>query len=155
MDCVGGLALAALKRKACWISAVLGLVPHTPGTPLHPGAPSGNGPTPNFWTPSWASCSPTIQPLLFVSHLFSSAFSHCPLVPMSQYKPLPIRLTHACSPQMDAWPFRCTSPPITTHMTPSYNSKRDSPLHPCVLDSFTMSHFFSLMDNVSHLYLHL
>jgi hypothetical protein len=95
---------------------MLGLVPHTPGTPLHPGAPSGNGPTPNFWTPSWALCSPTIQPLLFVSHLFSSPFSHCPLVPMSQYKPLPIRLTHICSPQMDAWPFKCTSPPITTHL---------------------------------------
>jgi hypothetical protein len=109
---------------------VLGLVPHTPGTPLHPGALSGNDPTPNFWTPLWASCSLTIQPLLFVSHLFSSPFSHCPLVPMSQYKPLSIRLTHTCSPQMDVWPFRCTSPPITTHMTPSYNSKRDSPFAP-------------------------
>jgi hypothetical protein len=64
-------------------SAISRLVHRTPRASPHPGAPSGNGPIPNFWTPPppWASRSLTVRLLFFMSHpLF---FPFFPIVSLS------------------------------------------------------------------------
>ena len=75
-------------KEEWWNFVALRLMHYTPDAPLHPGALSGNSSIPNFWTPLWASCSLTIQPFHLLSHCYSSPFSHCPLVPMSQHDTL-------------------------------------------------------------------
>ncbi|KAF8498198.1 hypothetical protein F5888DRAFT_229797 [Russula emetica] len=91
-------------------------------------APSGNGPTPNFWTPPWASRPPTV---LFLSLPIMLLF---PCLSTTHHYTIDSRVT-----------LRCTSP-CTRH-----NSKRDGHYTLTYSASITLSHSFFLMDDASHL----
>lgn len=121
-----------------------------PAHPAHhyPGAPSGNVPISNFWTPPWASCPLTI-PLLFSCFTSILSFlSHYDLVPLAQYY-----MIDSCMspPEWTHDPSGAQSSRSRPYKAPSYKSKRDTPSPLFMLISFVLSHSLSLMDDVSHL----
>ena len=111
-----------------WIFAVSRLVHRTPHAPPHPGAPSGNGPIPNFWTTPvgfaltyYTLVSFHVSPLLL-------SLPHCILVPMSHAQAPLDHLVQQLSSQKQ------TRPPF---------------LYPHVLNPLYLSHLFSLGRPVS------
>jgi hypothetical protein len=78
-------------------------------------------------------------PFLHVSSLFFPFLSLSPCPQVSVQSLSYMIDSHMFTPKLTCGPLSAQA--LWSQLT--YNSKCDNPLHPCVLDSFTMSHLYS------------